>query len=274
MKFPGKPTEWIDNRTLYISIPFTWDLPTVKRRISQRGFDFDLVMVGGPAVNLMPEFFMGLDFVSVGKDMPGMLQIVNPLATKTTTGCVRHCDFCAVWRTEGKLKELAEWPDLPIIIDNNLLAASQRHFDRVIDRLIKWEWADFNQGLDSRLLTNYHAERIAQIKKPMVRLALDGFSYVDDWKSALEILLKAGIKNRNIRSYALIGFNSDPSEAWRRCEFIESYGVLALPQWFHRLDAMEKNIVTDDQKNIGWNDYERRRIMQWFYKHKKAVKYN
>ena len=40
--------------------------------------------------------------------------------------------------------------------------------------------------------------------------------------------------------------------------------------WFHELDVMEKNTVTPKQAALGWNDYERRRIMQWFYQHKKA----
>jgi hypothetical protein len=41
--------------------------------------------------------------------------------------------------------------------------------------------------------------------------------------------------------------------------------------WFHELTALERNIVTDRQKELGWNDYERRKLMQWFYQHKKAV---
>ena len=41
--------------------------------------------------------------------------------------------------------------------------------------------------------------------------------------------------------------------------------------WHHPLNAMVKNAVTKEQKENGWNDYERRRIMQWYYQHKKAV---
>ena len=65
---------------------------------------------------------------------------------------------------------------------------------------------------------------------------------------------------------------------WRRRADRSDWAVLVagafvglLPMWFHRLDQLEKNIVTDDQAELGWNDYERRKIMQWFYKHKKAV---
>ena len=62
-------------------------------------------------------------------------------------------------------------------------------------------------------------------------------------------------------------------EAWKRCEFVKSFGIKVLPMWFHPLDALEKNGVTKKQKSLGWNDYERRKIMQWFYKYRKAVRH-
>jgi len=109
------------------------------------------------------------------------------------------------------------------------------------------------------------------LAKRGVRLSLDNLSYLNQWNEALDILLRRGIAKRNISSYAIIGFNSDPSDAWARCEGIEKEGVRALPMWFHELDAMKPNTVTEKQKALGWSDYERRRIMQWFYQHKKAV---
>lgn len=277
--WPKGPTQWIVNRTLYISIPFTWDLPLIKRRICQRSFFWDRVVVGGPAVSLMSDHFRELHFVSVGPwSMPGALQRAHPLATKTTRGCIRSCKFCAVPKIEAPyfktgFQELDDWPDLPILIDNNLLAASRKHFDRVIDRLKRHKTpidsngttADFNQGLDARLLTKYHAGRIAEIRKPLVRLALDSQGYSKSWAIAFKKLRAAGLPKRAIRSYALIGFDSGPAEAWERCQWIESHGIKALPAWFHPLDAMEHNGVTEDQVKLGWSDLERKRIMQWYY---------
>jgi hypothetical protein len=272
MNWPKKHITWVDNKILHVSIPFTWELPIVKQKIRQRGFFWDSVLVGGPAVDLMPNYFDGMKHVKTGKKTKGVLQRINKYATKTTTGCIRNCKFCAVPKLEGKIKELKNWPDLPILCDNNLLAASQKHFDKVIDRLVKWKWADFNQGLDSRLLTTYHAKRIKEIKKPKVRLALDSMKYVKSWQIAVEKLLKVGIVKSNISSYVLIGFDSDPSEAWERCNFLKEQGIEPFPQWFHRLDAMKKNKITKEQKNLGWNSFERRKIMRWFYFYKKTKK--
>lgn len=241
------------------------------------------VRIGGPAVKLakekMPGFFLGCT-AEIDGDIPGVLQRFNPRATRTSVGCIRQCAFCSVPLVEGQdtLREfgkrqmnLQDWPDLPVIADNNLLANSAAHIDKVCDRLEKHEWSDFNQGTDARLVTEYHAERFARLKNPTIRLALDSMSYVDAWDRALERLLRAGVAGRNIRTYALIAFGTSPEESWKVCEYIESKKIKVLPMWFHELTALEQNIVTDRQAELGWNDYERRKLMQWFYQHKKAV---
>lgn len=274
--WPKGPTYWIENRVFHVSIPFTWNLPDVTSRFREKSTLWDEALVGGPAVRLMPLYFRQFSFVRVGHMMEGVMQRVNPMATKTSIGCIRSCPFCAVRKTEGYLRELPDWPDLPVITDNNLLACSRKHFDKVIDRLKVHGWADFNQGLDARLLTSYHAERIAEIKKPMIRLAIDSMNMADQWESALETLSAAGIAKSHVRSYVLIGFDSDPDEAWQRCRFVEQHGIKVLPMWFHSLKTLKYNQVTEDQKTLGWSEHERKRIMQWFYQHreyprKKAV---
>jgi hypothetical protein len=277
MSWPKRPTYWMDGRTMCVSIPFTWTLPEVKeylRYIPKKNPIFDKVVVGGPAVQLMPGFFNDLKFVKEGHEYPGALQKVNPFATRTTTGCPNKCRFCGIGKgfIEGEgFQELEDWPDLPIICDNNLLASSIEHFDKVIDRLKVHGWCDFEQGLDARLLNDHHASRFKEIKKPMIRLSLDDMSYIGQWENAFDLLRSAKVAKSHIRSYALIGFNSDPSAAWRRCQWIEKHGIKALPMWYHPLDQLELNDISEEQKALGWNDFERRRIMQWFYFHKKAV---
>lgn len=271
--WPKRPTYWQVDKTLMVSIPFTWELPGVLETLTRRSLWWGNAVVGGPAVELIPGFFDGLDYVTEGHNEPGVLQRVNPLATRTTVGCVRRCGFCAIGtgRIEGDFRELGDWPDLPMITDNNLLAASKEHFDRVVDRLIRHGWADFNQGIDSRLLTDYHASRLAEIKKPTIRLALDHMDYRDQWKEAFDKLRAAGIAKKNISSYCLVGFKSDPKESWQRCEWIEGHGVKAYPMWFHALDQLQKNIVTPDQQRLGWTDDGRKEIMGYYYKHRGGV---
>lgn len=271
MTWPKSFVEWTENGTLFISVPFTWDLPAVRQRIVQRTFDeVRNIRVGGPATVLMPDYLKDLD-VKVGGDSPGALQRHNPDATRTTVGCPNRCLFCAVPKVEGVFRELPDWPDGTVICDNNLLKASVEHFDRVCDRLERYGRADFNQGLDARLLNDHHAERLKRIGDAKCRLALDHKGLCDVWENAFSCLRKAGVNKKSIGSYVLVGFDSGLEDAWSRCRFVEEHGVKAYPMWYHELDALKKNVVTQRQASLGWTDSERRRIMQWFYKHKNAV---
>ncbi len=268
---------WEDADALCLSVVFTWELPAARKYVD--AMRHRRVRVGGPAVGLMPEFFFGTH-AEVGGEYPGVLQRFNRYATRTSIGCPRKCKFCGVPRvqavaamqlTGSPIMTLEDWPDLPVISDDNLLATKLPHFDRVCDRLERQEWCDFNQGIDARLLTDYHAERLARLNRQTIRLALDSMSYVEAWDRALERLRRAGIPKRNIRTYCIMAFGTTPEQSWAVCEHVVKAGIKPLPMWFHELDALERNIVTPRQAELGWNDYERRRLMQWFYQHKKAV---
>lgn len=270
--WPKKATTWITRQTLYISVPFTWLLPEVKKLVTTPSLFWSKAIVGGPATKLMPEYLAGIPGVTIGGSMAGVLQKVNPNASRTTLGCIRKCKFCGVCKIEPEYVELDDWPDRPILCDNNILAASQSHFDKVCDRLEKHGWCDFNQGLDARLMTPYHAERLKRIGESTIRFSLDNPGMKNSWERAYKILRDAGFPKRLIRSYVLIGFHDNPDTAWDQCKWIESFKVKALPMWYHRLDALVSNQVTEEQTKNGWTDLARRQIMQWFYWHKRAKK--
>jgi hypothetical protein len=235
---------------------------------------YQRALIGGPAVKLaqarMPDMLTDLpEWVSIGDSSDGALQRMNPQATRTTVGCVRHCSFCAVPITEGPFRELEDWPDNPIICDNNLLAASIAHFDRVCDRLERHEWCDFNQGLDARLMTEHHAERLGRLRHAKIRLALDHSSLTDAWTRAYELLLKHKTAKSRISTYVLCGFGSDPADAWKRCQYVDNHSrPAALPQWYHPLNAVEHNAVLPCHRAYGWNEKEASRIMGYYYQHR------
>ena len=91
--WPKDITEWHDGTTGYMSVPFTWLLPKARQRVLQRDLWVQRWVVGGPAVRLMPDYeIQG----ATQADMEGVLQRVNPQATRTTVGCIRRCKFCGV----------------------------------------------------------------------------------------------------------------------------------------------------------------------------------
>lgn len=260
--WPRREFEWIEGGKLNISVPFTWCLPRVQKRIASTWMP---VKVGGPAVELMPDYLKGAE---IGHESPGVLQRINPLATRTTTGCPSVCKFCAVPIIEGHFRLLDTYPGGPIICDNNILGAPITHIERVVGMVRSFGWADFNQGLDASLVTQEIADLIATIGKPIIRMALDSQGEKDVWERAYGFWRKAGIAKNRIRSYVLIGFDSEPEEGWDRCEWVEGHGVKALPMWFHELYAMQKDEVTQKQRALGWSKREQDRIMDYYYQHR------
>lgn len=231
---------WEDRQKHYYSIVFTWELWEWCQS-AQPEFDGKQIVIGGPAVKLHPEWVP--DWIEVGPDVWGSpaLTLHNPFATRTSTGCPRHCAFCAIPSIEGKLNELYVWQNRPVIIDNNLLACSVHHFDAVIDWLKAWPWCDFNQGLDVRLMRKHHADRIAELNSPVVRLSFDHVSVESDFMRSFELLRNAGIPKNQIRVYVLIGYDDTPEDALYRLELIRALGIRPFPMRYQSLDSKAKN---------------------------------
>jgi hypothetical protein len=218
----------------------------------------------------MHDLFDDMPNVSCEWSYPGVLQRVNAYATRTTYGCPNKCQFCAIGTGKvegGDFIEKGTWPDLPVLSDNNLLAASERHLQKVFDRLRWWGWADFNQGLDCRLVTPAIASEINSIGKPMVRVSLDGWGVKDAWTDAVQAFMAAGVAKRRMHSYVMIGYGEDPRRDIERIQYAKDVlgpgSVNAM--WFHELDAMKANTVTEKQQAAGWTDRLRIDTMRWSY---------
>jgi hypothetical protein len=242
----GGFAEWTEGNTAFLSVPFTWELQNAHQRavwLKAAGYH---VRAGGPAVSLMPEYLT--DVAEIGGEV-NALPHHNPNATFTSRGCIRRCPFCAVWRVEGELRELAEWEPKPIVCDNNLLACSMAHFDRVIDRLKPLAGIDFNQGLDARLLTKHHAGRLAELDC-MVRLAWDHIDYGNDFMQAYERLRKAGIPKSRIRVYVLIGYKDKPEDALFRLRTVHNMGIKPNPMRYNPLDSLTRDAYVGEH----WSD--------------------
>lgn len=253
----GGLVEWIEENTAFLSVVFSWQLQEAYQRavwLRQLGYH---VRAGGPAVELNPDVMQGVA-VTMGK--ASALPYHNPNATFTSRGCIRKCPFCAVPRIEGDLIELADWEVKPIVCDNNLLACSRRHFDDVIDRLKPIPDVDFNQGLDARLLSNYHADRLAELDLRVVRLAWDDTRNEKSFLSAFQRLRNAGFPAKRIRVYVLIGFNDTPKDALYRLETIRELKAWPNPMRYQPLSVKVRNGYVAP----GWTDRQLRRFVRYW----------
>ncbi len=245
---------WRMGAALYLSVPFTWLLPTARRMAEEHGGP---VYAGGPAVDLMPGELADIAVLDEPCPVPP-LAMQNPLATFTTRGCPNRCPFCAVPRVEGEFRELPDWPVRPVVCDNNLLASSRKHFDTVIDRLKALPWVDFNQGLDARLFTVYHARRIAELREVKVRFALDDLAAEGPVADAVAMARRHGL--RDIGVYVLIGFHDTPECARYRLEMVRSWGIRPNPMRYQPLDALRK----DEHVAPAWTARELRRMTRYY----------
>jgi hypothetical protein len=232
---------WSDYKTTYCSVVFTWQVKDVINQIRQREFGTVRYVVGGPAAILKRDEIE--PWAEVCERPP--YKFFKPItahskyATFTTRGCPNQCAFCAVPKIEGDFSELKYWEHKPIVCDNNLLAASRKHFDKVVDGLKVFPWCDFNQGLDARRFTHYHASRFAELKKPKIRFACDNQTakkYVHD---AVKLARFCGLKDFGV--YVLIGHRDDPDDALDRLRFIHRLGIRPNPMRYQPLDCDEKN---------------------------------
>ncbi len=253
----GDYAEWTVGRTAYLSVPFTWGLQRAHQRASMLSAEGYYVRAGGPAVDLMPDYLQDVAWIG-GADVDA-LPHHNPAAVFTSRGCIRRCPFCAVWRVEGELRELPAWEPRPIVCDNNLLACSRAHFDKVIDSLKPLKDIDFNQGLDARLLTPYHAGRLAELDC-MVRLAWDDTNLGNAFMTAFERLRKAGFPKRRIRVYVLVGYRDTPEDALFRLRTVHNMGLVPNPMRYNSLDAL----VRDQYVPAGWTDRQLAAYVRYF----------
>ena len=267
MGWAKKIIAWQDVGRVFISVPFTWYLPQAKRMAAWYRAAGSIVYIGGPAVDLMPEYVNGTAHQVGGELYPLPLKRHNPDATFTSRGCPNQCAFCAVPRIEGDLRELNDWTPAPIVCDNNLLATSQKHFDNAIDTLKQFKQVDFNQGLDARLLNGHHIDRLKELSLPRLRFSFDHTGMEGIVMKAITTVLAAGFPKSRISCYLLFGFRDSPADALARAETLKSHGIRPFPQRYQPLDselALKRNAWVED----SWTDPELKRFHRYWARQK------
>lgn len=225
---------WTHGGARYFSVVFTWHIHQAKQMIRR---EKRKCFVGGPAVYQMPREFEGI--AEICHDPPvNPLPLHNPHATFTSRGCPRKCKFCTVPKIEGGLRELETFRPAPIICDNNFLACSNDHIERVVETIRHFDMVDF-YGLDARLFNDWHARTLRHLKHVTLRFALDYSSMEKETLRAVRLAQEHGFKN--IRVYVLIGFRDTIKDALYRLELVRSWGCLPNPQRYQPLDTKIKN---------------------------------
>lgn len=230
--------DWVDGDHYYISVIFSWQVAEAHQRCLFQKAVGKIVHAGGPAVNMRRDLF---ESVAQLGDLKDAIALHNPNATMTSKGCVRRCKFCIVYESEGDLVEFNNFPIRPIVCDNNILATSKKHFERVCLSMRGLKGVDFNGGLDARLLTKWHVEQLQAVRMKAYRLAWDHTYLENDFMHAYELLRKCGVGKQKIRVYVLIGYDDSPEDALYRLQTVKDLGSFPFPMRYQPVDTPKRN---------------------------------
>lgn len=210
---------------VHISTVFTWDKEmAIYLQQQWQMVTNKPVKIGGPAFNDPGDAFIPGRYLKHG-------------CTITSRGCPNRCSFCFVPTRSGEIRELAIKPG-NIILDDNLLACSDRHIDHVLEMLKTQRAIVFNSGLEARRITDKIVEQLRGLRILTIYLAYDTPADKKPFEKAVQKLRKYFTGINHIRCYVLIGYKDDTIEdAMDRLRWVLSLGVLP----FAMLYRDEKN---------------------------------
>ena len=200
-----------DGEEVHVSCAFTWDIPEAERLAKAWG-QYYPVKIGGPAYGSPVNGFVPEQYVRKG-------------VTFTSRGCDNQCPWCLVPKTEGKLRELPI-VEGHIVQDNNLLACSRGHIERVFEMLRTQHGVVFAGGLDVRLMPDWVIDGIRSLRLDQLFVACDTLPSICHVQATIKRLR---LPRDKVRCYVLIAF--DPAETVddARERLMEVYRAECLP---------------------------------------------
>jgi hypothetical protein len=224
-------------------------------------------VVSGSVLSLMPDFFSGIAEIDADFRLP--ITDINPFAVMTHLGCPKRCPWCAVWKIH-EFKELEDWTPNLIILDNNLLACSEKHFQDVIEKESKLPYIDVIHGFDAELFTKQKYRELQKLKLYDIKFAYDSARTDHFVHDAIKICSQH-FKNK-ITVYSLINY-FPIGETLERLEQITTWGASPFP-------TVWQPYVIDNTSYVspGWTREDIEDILEyWFnfklYKKKQRLSY-
>ena len=187
---------------VHVSVTFTYDMEK-SEQLAEAWYKTGLpVKMGGAAFN-----------EPGGEFVPG--RYLKQGYVITSRGCPNRCHFCSVPKREGyKLRELTV-KDGFNILDDNLLACSEKHIREVFEMLKRQpETPVFTGGLEAKLLKSWHVDLLREVKPKRMYFAYDTPDDYEPLLHAGQLLIDGGFTKASqvARCYVLIGYPDDTFE--------------------------------------------------------------
>lgn len=233
---------------VHVSVTFTWDIPEGLHLERAWRKYYPNVRIGGPAFGNRGGNFTAGMYVKQG-------------VTITSRGCPNRCPWCLV---KIPFRELDTIEPGHTVQDDNILAASKKHFRKVIAMLKQQpEPARFAGGLEARRLTQWHVDMMREIRIGELWFA------ADTWDGLFRLQKKADLlwwlPRRKLRCFVLIGRFETIPEAEKRLELVWDSGFLPFAQLYQPEDYIKYS--------QEWKDLARKwsRPAAMFANHKEVV---
>jgi len=173
-------------------------------------------------------------------------------------GCRFHCKFCCVPKKEGKPWANSSIDDMLtnprgenrlVLLDNDFFGGPNWKTDlqRIIELKLK---VCFVQGLNIRIITQEQADLLAQCKywnggftSRYLTFAWDRTFDEKLVMKGIEICNKAGIPNKHMQFFVLIGFDSTPEQDMHRIMTLRNLGAMPFVMPYNRADRYQKNMA-------------------------------
>jgi|SRR5687768_11305145 len=232
-----------DYDQVYLSCIFTWNREKAMSAINfQRSMGKE-VFYGGTG------FDWGIEDRTKRQELPPEIDARMPDYTLypnddraigfAQRGCDRKCEFCDVWRKEGKIQKgytpisliVPEGRNKLLLLDNDI-ALSPQH-DAIINecRDLKLKLS-ITQGYDVRCITKERAEFLA-IDKPWdldfkhrrIYIAWDYLGIENYVRNGIECLLDSGFRSNEIYCYMICGFDTTHDQDLYRFFKVQEFGA-------------------------------------------------
>lgn len=170
-----------------------------------------------------------------------------------TRGCIRSCAWCIVPQKEGRLREVDDIERVSagrqevVLLDNNFLAADKEFVREQLEKAARLKIRiDFNQGLDSRLVTPENARLLASCRWiRFIRFSCDTVAMIEPVRRAVSLIRENGCK-KEIFCYMLV---QDIADAEIRLHALVDLNVIPFAQPYR--DFTENSIPTDEQRRFA-----------------------
>jgi hypothetical protein len=301
------PKHFLSDKILITSL-FTYWASYVKECVQfyKSHFPNAKIIVGGIYASLMPEHckkYTGCDQVFVGihktaeKCKPAYDLLFNPYPPyqiiHTSRGCIRRCPFCGVWKIEKEIsfkksikREICS--NKLLFFDNNLLA--NPYIKNILKEISETKWngkaikCEAVCGIDYRLLLK-DPELALLLKKARfenIRIAWDwNYKQWRDIKKALDLLIKAGYKSKDIYIFMLYNWEIPFKEmekkrikCWEWKVQIADCRYRPLDQTFDNYNPQKPQTNKDYYIHPKWTDAEVKQFRKNVRRQNICIRYN